>query len=48
MHGTGNNDDHRVNTFLTEKAFIIVKARCIHQMQNYNNESAIREKYVEY
>lgn len=48
MHGTGNNDDHAVNTVLTEKAFEVVKARYIDQMQNYNNESAITEKYVEH
>ena len=37
-HGKGNNDDHMVNTVLTEKASNVVKGRGINQMQNYNDE----------
>lgn len=48
MHGIGNNDDHTVNTALTEKAFNVVKARYTDQMQNYNKESVVTEKYVEH
>lgn len=47
VQGTGSNDDHIVNTVFTEKTFDVVKARYIDQMQNYNNESAVTEKYVE-